>query len=148
MTADEHQLGRFVTAQEGVIDTACRELRAGRKRTHWMWYVFPQVEGLGSSETARYYAIRSLDEAAAYVAHPVLGPRLKEAAAAALASGVRDATALFGRPDDLKFRSSMTLFALAAPRESVFSEALQRFFDGSPDPETCRILGRRFDEFT
>jgi uncharacterized protein (DUF1810 family) len=132
-------LERFVTAQEGVHDTALAELRAGRKRTHWMWFVFPQIAGLGSSSTAERYAIRSLDEARAYLAHPVLGPRLHEAAAAMLAVEGRTASEILGFPDDLKLRSSMTLFAQAADEPGVFQQVLDRYYDGT-DPRTLALL--------
>lgn len=148
MSDGEFDLARFVSAQEGRIDTACAELRGGRKASHWMWYVFPQVDGLGSSAMAKAYAIGSLAEARAYLAHPVLGPRLEAATAAALESGRDDATALFGHPDDLKFRSSMTLFAIADPDEPLFRDALKRFFGGRGDDQTCRILGEPFTLFT
>ncbi len=132
-------LERFVTAQDGVHDTALAELRAGRKRTHWMWFVFPQIAGLGSSPTAQQYAISSLDTARAYLAHPVLGPRLREAAEAVLGVEGRTASAIFGYPDDLKLRSSMTLFARAAGEPSVFQQVLDRYYDG-PDPRTLALL--------
>jgi uncharacterized protein (DUF1810 family) len=133
-------LERFVTAQQGVHETALAELRAGRKRSHWMWFVFPQIAGLGSSATAQHYAISSLDEARAYLAHPVLGPRLREAAAAVLGVTGRTAADIFGYPDDLKLRSSMTLFARAADEpSSVFAQVLERYYDG-PDPRTLERL--------
>jgi uncharacterized protein (DUF1810 family) len=132
-------LDRFVTAQEGVHDTAVAELRAGRKRTHWMWFVFPQLAGLGSSPAARRYAIASLDEAREYLNHPVLGPRLREAAEAILSVEGRTASDILGYPDDLKLRSSMTLFGAAAPGEGIFNKVLVRFFD-SPDPRTLELL--------
>ncbi len=134
--ADPHDLARFLTAQEGTFDTACEELRNGRKHTHWIWFIFPQIEGLGSSETARRYAIRSLDEAKAYAGHPVLGQRLLEATEAALGSGVRNPFQLFGSPDDMKFRSSMTLFSIADPDQRIFKDALNVMFDGKADPRT------------
>ena len=137
----DHDLARFVEAQEGDYETAISELRAGRKRSHWVWYVFPQLDGLGSSATARRYAIRSLDEARAYLAHPVLGPRLVTATRAALSSGESDPNRLFGSPDDLKFRSSMTLFAVADPEEPVFREALDTFYGGDPDGRSLELLG-------
>ena len=137
---DPYDLARFVTAQEPVIDRVRAELRRGRKASHWMWFVFPQVEGLGSSPTARHYAIAGLDEARAYLAHPVLGPRLRECAE--LAAGVEQGGAadVFGRPDDLKLRSSMTLFARAAPDVPVFGAVLDRYFAGEPDPATLERL--------
>jgi uncharacterized protein (DUF1810 family) len=136
----DYDLQRFVDAQQGSYATALAELRAGRKRSHWMWFVFPQIEGLGRSEMARRYAIRSADEAAAYLAHPVLGPRLRECASAVAMHGERSANAIFGDPDDLKFHSSMTLFAEVAPHESVFQDCLDRFFDGVPDAATIERL--------
>lgn len=133
---DPHNLARFLEAQDGVFDTACEELRAGVKRSHWIWFVFPQLAGLGTSETARKYAIRSLAEAQAHALHPVLGPRLVAATRAALESGNRDPRDLFGTPDDMKFRSSMTLFAIADPAQPIYREALKVMFDGKPDTRT------------
>ncbi len=132
-------LERFLTAQEGVHDTAVAELRAGRKRTHWMWFVFPQIAGLGSSPTARRYAIRDLAEARDYLAHPVLGPRLRAASQAVLAVEGRSAEEILGYPDDLKLRSSMTLFARAADDPALFEAVLARYYDG-PDPRTEELL--------
>ena len=131
-----HDLGRFVEAQAGSYDAAIAELRAGRKRTHWMWFVFPQIAGLGASPTARRYAIASLDEARAYLADPVLGPRLVECSAALLATEGRTAEQILGYPDDLKLRSSMTLFGRAVPEIELFQQVLDRFYDGKPDPQT------------
>jgi uncharacterized protein (DUF1810 family) len=136
----EPDLQRFVDAQRDVYAIALAELRAGHKRTHWMWFVFPQIAGLGSSEMARRYAIRSADEAAAYLAHPVLGPRLRECASAVAMHDDRDINAIFGHPDDLKFHSCMTLFADIAPDEAIFQACLDRFFDGAPDPATLERL--------
>jgi len=132
-------LERFVAAQDGVHHTALAELRAGRKRSHWMWFVFPQIAGLGSSPAARRYAVSGLDEARAYLAHPVLGPRLAEAARAVLAVDGRSAEQILGHPDDLKLRSSMTLFARAADDPAVFEAVLARYYDG-PDPRTEELL--------
>ena len=132
-------LDRFVEAQDGVYDDALAELSAGRKRTHWMWFVFPQIAGLGSSPTAQRYAIRSLDEARAYLAHPVLGPRLRACAEALLAVQGRSAREIFGSPDDLKLRSSMTLFARAADDPAPFQAVLDRYYDG-PDRLTLQLL--------
>ena len=132
-------LERFVTAQADVYDTAVAELRAGDKRSHWMWFVFPQLAGLGSSPAAQRYAISDLDEARAYLAHPVLGPRLLEAARALLGVEGRSATQILGHPDDLKLRSSMTLFARAADDPEVFEAVLDRYYDG-PDPRTLELL--------
>lgn len=138
---DPYDLQRFVTAQSGVYERALAELRRGRKESHWMWFVFPQIAGLGHSPTAQTYAIRSLDEARAYLAHPVLGPRLRQCAGTANAVEGRTAHDIFGSPDDLKFRSSMTLFAAAAPEEPAFRQALQQYFAGAGDPRTMEKLG-------
>lgn len=134
-------LDRFLDAQRPVIDQARAELVAGEKRSHWMWFVFPQLAGLGRSPTAQHYGIAGLAEAHAYLAHPILGGRLVELTR--LVNGVEGRTALqiFGSPDDLKFRSSMTLFAKAAPQEPAFAEALERYYAGEPDPRTLAILG-------
>lgn len=137
---DPHDLARFVDAQEGVYPRALAELRRGRKDSHWMWFVFPQLAGLGRSATAQRYAVASLDEARAYLAHPVLGPRLRECAQVVAGTAGRSAEQIFGGIDAVKLRSSMTLFARAAPAETVFSTVLDRFFDGSTDPETDRLL--------
>jgi uncharacterized protein (DUF1810 family) len=134
-------LERFVEAQDGgTYAQALAELRAGAKRSHWMWFVFPQITGLGRSETARFYAIRSLDEARAYVAHPVLGPRLTESAQALLDIQSDDAEAVLGPIDAQKLRSSMTLFMRAAPDEPVFARVLDRYFGGRADSATDRLL--------
>jgi len=132
-------LSRFMSAQAAVYPEALAELKEGRKRTHWMWFVFPQIAGLGVSPTARRYAIRSLDEARAYLAHPVLGPRLEECARAVLGVDGKTAEDIFGYPDDLKLRSSMTLFARAANDPGVFQAVLDRYYDG-PDPKTLDLL--------
>ena len=129
-------LQRFLDAQAPVIDVVMSELDAGEKRTHWMWFVFPQLEALGRSATARFYGIESIDEARAYLAQPVLGERLKACTRAVLMHGDRTAHAIFGSPDDLKFRSCMTLFNIAAPDEPLFRQALRQFFEGRPDPLT------------
>lgn len=137
---DPHDLARFVDAQAGVHDRALAEIRSGRKLSHWMWFVFPQIAGLGSSSMAQRYAITGAEEAAAYLAHPVLGPRLHAMAEAALAAP-GSARAIFGSPDDLKLRSSATLFAHVAPPGSVFHRLLDRFFEGRPDEATVARLG-------
>ena len=136
------ELERFVSAQATTYDRALAELRAGQKRSHWMWFVFPQIAGLGSSPTAQRYAIADLAEARAYLAHPVLGPRLAECARALLGVEGRSAAQILGHPDDLKLRSSMTLFAEAAgePDAAVFREVLERYYDGEPDPATLGKL--------
>ena len=139
MTTD-FNLERFVDAQIGVYDTALAELRAGHKRTHWMWFIFPQIEGLGHSAMAQRYAIRSADEAAAYLAHPVLGPRLRACAAAVASHHDRGVDEIFGHPDNLKFHSSMTLFADVAPHEAIFQTCLDQFFDGRADHATMDRL--------
>jgi uncharacterized protein (DUF1810 family) len=141
-TDDPYDLGRFVAAQDAgaTYDHAIAELRRGHKTSHWMWFVFPQVEGLGQSSTSRLYAISSLAEARAYLAHPVLGPRLLDSAA--IVAGVADRTAeqIFGGIDAQKLRSSMTLFLRAAPGEQVFQQVLDRYFAGTPDPATDQRL--------
>jgi uncharacterized protein (DUF1810 family) len=135
---DPYDLARFVTAQEDSYDDAIDELRRGRKRGHWMWFVFPQVAGLGSSDAAQRFAISSLDEARAYLQHPVLGPRLHECAEAMLGNTEATAQQVLGDIDAMKLRSSMTLFQLAAPQESVFGRVIDRFYEGAPDAETIR----------
>ena len=140
LTLETFDLNRFVLAQEPVMAAVRRELRQGRKRSHWMWFVFPQVAGLGQSEMSRRYAIGSLEEARAYLNHPVLGARLLECTALANDVQGRSAFELFGSPDDMKFQSSMTLFALARPRERLFRQALDRFYAGTPDHATLIAL--------
>jgi uncharacterized protein (DUF1810 family) len=140
--ADPYDLQRFVAAQEPVFATVLAELRAGRKRTHWMWFVFPQLRGLGRSQTATYYGIGSLEEARAYLAHPLLGPRLDLCTNAVLGVEGRTPHEIFGSPDDMKFHSSMSLFALAAvDTASPYRRALDRWWQGEADPETVRLLG-------
>jgi uncharacterized protein (DUF1810 family) len=129
-------LERFVAAQEGVYAGVLDELRRGRKVGHWIWFIFPQVAGLGHSEMSRQYAISSLDEARAYLAHPVLGRRLRECAAIVTATTGRTALEIFGSIDAVKLRSSMTLFHRAAPEEAVFARVIERFYDGRPDDAT------------
>jgi uncharacterized protein (DUF1810 family) len=137
---DPFNLTRFVDAQKGVYEGILTELRNGRKRTHWMWYIFPQVEGLGHSPTARYYAIRSLKEAGEYLRHPVLGMRLIECAEAVLGVEGRSVSEIFGYPDDMKLKSSMTLFAAVPDADSVFVRILEKYFNGQRDERTLRIL--------
>ena len=138
---DPFQLQRFVDAQESAFETALAELRSGRKRGHWMWFVFPQLAGLGRSPTAQYYAIRSLHEARAFLAHPLLGERYRSAVEATLAwAGAEDATAIFGPLDSLKLRSSLTLFETASG-DPLFARAIEAFFD-RPDQATLRLLRR------
>jgi uncharacterized protein (DUF1810 family) len=142
MTADPYNLERFVSAQRDVHREALAELRAARKRSHWMWFVFPQFKGLGASPTSQHFAIGSLDEAREYLRHPVLGPRLLECAQALLALDAASASEIFGYPDDLKLKSSMTLFDLAAPGEPVFAAVLDRYFEGERDGKTVSLVNR------
>ena len=137
---DEHDLRRFVTAQEGVYESALSELRAGRKTSHWVGFVFPEIGGLGRSATAQRYAIASLEEAEAYLAHPVLGSRLLECARTLTQLSGLSAEQIFGSVDAQKLKSSMTLFAHAAPDQRLFRDVLARYFDGAEDQETLRRL--------
>ena len=143
MAPPSRSLKHFVDAQDhaGAFATALTELRAGRKRGHWIWFVFPQLAGLGSSPTAQRFGLASVDEAVAYLAHPVLGPRLHLAAAALVELDERDPVAILGALDARKLRSSMTLFREAAEASSVFDEVLQAFFGGDADPRTIALLG-------
>jgi len=138
--SDPYNLQRFLSAQAPVIEQVRAELRAGEKRGHWMWFVFPQIAGLGHSDMARRYAIASLDEARAYAAHEILGPRLIECAALVVAVEGRSIGEIFGPPDDLKFHSSMTLFTRAAPQEPVFKDALRKYFGGEEDRATVERI--------
>jgi uncharacterized protein (DUF1810 family) len=138
--ADPFDLSRFVDAQQGVYETALAEIRGGRKRSHWMWFIFPQVKGLGSSAMARRFAIGSLAEAKAYLDHPVLGPRLLECVEALTALEGRTASEVFGFPDDMKLRSSATLFALASPAGSVFERLLDQYYAGEHDERTVALV--------
>jgi uncharacterized protein (DUF1810 family) len=137
---DPFALERFVIAQVGAYQRACDELRGGRKRSHWMWYVFPQMKGLGFSQTSHVYGVGSIAEARAYLAHPVLGPRLAEATGLMLAIRDHSLHEILGSPDDMKFRSSMTLFSRAAGPSSIFSEALDAFCGGELDERTLALL--------
>ena len=141
MYYDERGLDKYVSAQARDYDDALREIRSGRKRSHWIWYIFPQLDGLGYSPTAQYYGIRDLEQAKDYMAHPVLGPRLVEISEALLALPSSDPGAVMGYPDDLKLCSSMTLFELAAPDQPVFGKVLDKFYGGRRDPLTLRLLG-------
>lgn len=138
--ADLYDLGRFIQAQEGVYDTALEELKCGQKETHWMWFIFPQIAGLGFSSTSQHYAITSLEEARAYLQHPILGKRLIECSTALLILK-RSASDIFGYPDDLKLKSSMTLFERVAGTDAVFTQVLQQFFHGERDKKTLQLLG-------
>lgn len=144
-TADPHNLARFLEAQERDYEQALSEIKAGRKRSHWMWYIFPQFAGLGSSPTSRHYAIKSVEEARAYLAHPVLGPRLVVCAEAALQIAGRSAYDIFGSPDDMKLRSCATLFASVSPAGSSFERLLDRYFDGNRDERTLALLAAAGD---
>lgn len=138
--ADPFNLERFVDAQAPVYERARRELMAGRKESHWMWFIFPQIAGLGQSATSIRFAIASLDEAKAYLAHSVLGPRLRECARLALDVEGKAAREIFGSVDEMKFRSSMTLFAWASPEDDVFERCLDKYFAGKPDPMTLATI--------
>jgi uncharacterized protein (DUF1810 family) len=138
---DPHDLNRFVAAQEEDYEQALREVRGGRKRSHWIWYIYPQFDGLGYSSMSKRYAIKSLAEARAYLQHPVLGPRLVECAEAALGVEGKTAHEIFGSPDDMKLRSCATLFARVSQPGSVFHRVIDKYFDGKPDENTLRLLG-------
>jgi uncharacterized protein (DUF1810 family) len=138
---DPHDLNRFLQAQEGDYEQALSEIKSGRKRSHWMWYIFPQHDGLAFSSTSKFYAIKSIDEARAYLDHPVLSPRLRECAEAALRVEGRSASEIFGSPDDLKLRSCATLFACVAPPDSVFHRLLEKYYGGGRDDKTLALLG-------
>ena len=142
MDRSTYHLERFLTAQERDYATALREIRSGRKRSHWIWYIFPQLKDLGYSETAKYYGIKDLDEAKAYLSEPTLRARLIEISEALLSLRVNDPETVMGYPDDLKLRSSMTLFAAADPEEPVFGQVLEKFFHGRPDQRTLDLIGK------
>ena len=137
---DPFELSRFLVAQDDTYNDALRELRQGKKTGHWMWFVFPQVTGLGDSEMSNYYSIASVDEAVAYMARPILGPRLIECASLVTDTEDRTAEQVFGPVDAMKFRSSMTLFGELESGHKVFQRALDQYFDGVPDPNTLRFL--------
>ena len=138
---DPHALNRFVRAQEQNYAQALAELARGHKRSHWMWYVFPQIDGLAASSTSRHYAIKSLAEAEAYLAHPILGPRLLACAETLMRIQGRTASQIFGSPDDLKLKSCATLFACVLPAGSIFDRLLQKYYGGSRDERTLKLLG-------
>ena len=140
--SDSYDLNRFISAQEGVYDRALAELRGGLKRSHWMWYIFPQIEGLGHSPTTRLYSIKSLEEARQYLAHPVLGARLVECAETVLAVQGQSASDIFGHPDDWKLQSSMTLFKLVSGPRSVFESVLDKYYQGKQDSRTLQIVSK------
>ena len=137
---DTFDLDRFVSAQENVYQTALEEIGNGRKQGHWMWFIFPQISGLGSTEVSRLYAIKSREEAVAYLEHPVLGPRIREISEVLLTQDDKSATEILGTPDDLKLRSSMTLFKSVSTDNDVFLNVLDRYYGGEEDPQTFRIL--------
>jgi uncharacterized protein (DUF1810 family) len=138
---DPYDLNRFVRAQEDDHERALSEIRSGRKRSHWMWYIFPQIDGLAFSSTSKHYSIKSVEEARAYLDHPILGPRLLECAEAVLRVEGRSAREIFGSPDDLKLRSCATLFACVSPPGSVFDRLLEKYYQGGRDDKTLRLLG-------
>jgi len=140
-TDDPYHLSRFVRAQQDDFEQALEEINSGKKRTHWMWYIFPQIDGLAFSSTSKHYAIKSIEEAKAYLAHPILGPRLLECAEVVVRVEGRTATDIFGSPDDLKLRSCATLFACVLPSGSVFDRLLDKYYRGERDRKTLRLLG-------
>lgn len=139
---DPFNLDRFVQAQQSIYPRVIEELRNGAKTSHWMWFIFPQIIGLGQTTLSRTYAIKTLDEARAYVHHPVLGQRLQECSELVIAVDRKSAHAIFGHPDDLKFRSSMTLFLKAAPEVDIFQRAINKYYDGEQDIRTLELLDR------
>jgi uncharacterized protein (DUF1810 family) len=138
---DPHLLGRFLLAQRDDYEQALSEIRSGRKRSHWMWYIFPQIDGLAFSSTSKHYAIKSLDEARGDLGHPVLGPRLLECAEAVVGLEGRTAREIFGSPDDLKLKSCATLFACVSPPGSVFDRLVTKYYQGRRDDRTLQLLG-------
>ena len=138
---DPHNLKRFLDSQEQIYGQALTEVRDGRKRSHWMWYIFPQYDGLGFSPASKFYAIKSVAEAQAYLRHPILGPRLVECFEAAIGVEARSAAEVFGSPDDLKLRSCATLFAALSPVGSVFERLLDKYFQGMSDRKTLELMG-------
>ena len=140
MPQDIYNLDRFVKEQECTYDTALKEVSQGMKRSHWMWWIFPQIAGLGMTTTSHMYSIKSMEEAKAFLAHPYLGKNLREISDKLLTLASNDAYEVFGSPDDLKLRSSMTLFAEAAPDEEVFGKVLDKFYGGKKDERTIEIL--------
>jgi len=137
---DNYNLNRFLEAQERTYQTALTEIRNGRKRSHWMWFIFPQVAGLGFSETSQFYGIKSINEAKAYLNHPVLGKRLLEISEVLLTIDGKSANQIFGSPDDMKLKSSMTLFAAVSSEDSVFRKVLEKYFNGKEDVKTLQLL--------
>ena len=142
---DPYELTRFIEAQDRIYDRVLLELGSGCKRSHWMWFVFPQIDGLGYSSTTKFYSIKSIEEARRYLDHPVLGKRLRECAEAILALEGLSASQVFGYPDDMKLKSSMTLFASVAEGQSVFERVLEKYYRGNRDERTLAILDRKKD---
>jgi uncharacterized protein (DUF1810 family) len=140
LSSDPYDLQRFITAQEGVYERALAEISSGQKRSHWMWFIFPQIDGLGFSSISKYYAIKSIEEAREYLNHPLLGKRLLECAQAALAIQERSASEIFGYPDDLKLKSAMTLFTRLTEPGSVFDHVLGKYFQGEQDSRTLVLF--------
>jgi len=140
-SGDPYDLSRFLQAQEDDYEQALSEIASGRNRSHWMWYIFPQIDGLAFSSTSKRYSIKSLDEARAYLDHPILGPRLRECAEAVVRLEGRSAREIFGSPDDLKLRSCATLFACVSPPGSVFDRLLTKYYQGRRDDKTLHLLG-------
>jgi len=141
MNNDPYNLDRFIAAQEGIFGDVLKELENGRKQTHWMWFIFPQIDGLGFSSTTKYYAIKSLEEARQYLNHPVLGVRLLQCAGLVLAVEGKSANEIFSSPDDLKLKSSMTLFASVTGADPVFVRVLEKYFHGKQDERTIAFIG-------
>lgn len=139
----DNSLNRFISAQQPIYSQVLKELRHAQKTTHWMWFIFPQIEGLGYSSTAKYYSIKSIEEAKEYVAHPVLGKRLLECSNILLNIKGKSADEIFGYPDNMKLRSSMTLFNFVAPEHKVFADVLEKYFAGEPDEKTLSILQKK-----
>lgn len=140
----EQDLSRFIKAQEGSYEQALSEIKSGRKRSHWMWYIFPQYKGLGYSETSKYYSIKDLDEAKRYLSHPILGERLRSISKELLALNENNANRVFGSPDDLKLKSSMTLFAaIELSPENIFKKVLEKFFNGQADDNTLNLINKK-----
>lgn len=142
-SSDPYNLNRFLDAQNGIYERVTSELRAGQKSSHWMWFIFPQIRGLGHTETSIFFAISSFQEAEAYLEHPMLGPRLRECCELLMQIEGRSISQIFGSPDDLKLRSSMTLFAQTSGQNALFKDVLQRYFDGRVDPRTLELLGAK-----
>ena len=142
---DNYNLDRFIKEQEQTYSTACAELSRGRKVSHWMWWIFPQIKGLGMTSTSQYYSIQSMGEAKAFLAHPYLGKNIREISSILLGLDTNDASRVMGYPDDLKLRSSMTLFAEAAPEVEVFQKVLDKFYDGEKDERTISLLQLKGD---